>query len=119
MTDHLQRAIDPAVANVADGGGPFSAVGVAPPGQVFEGVNRVTGVPAEAALPCGDERPWVARCTHPQAHGNGCAPFEEWEGHEVRIPYCPSRSRSAPRISSGGGSRRIRLLRTCPSWFPV
>ena len=49
MTDHLQRAIDLAVANVADSGGPFSAVGVAPPGQVFEGVNRVTGVPDPTA----------------------------------------------------------------------
>lgn len=42
MADHLERAIDLAVANVADGGGPFSAVVVAPSGQVFEGVNRVT-----------------------------------------------------------------------------
>ncbi|MHA6513092.1 nucleoside deaminase [Tessaracoccus sp. Z1128] len=49
MTDHLQRAIDLAVANVADGGGPFGAVLVTPPGQVFEGVNRVTAVPDPTA----------------------------------------------------------------------
>lgn len=49
MTDHLQRAIDLAVANVTDGGGPFGAVLVAPSEQVFEGVNRVTAVPDPTA----------------------------------------------------------------------
>lgn len=49
MTDHLQRAIDLAVANVTDGGGPFGAVLVTPSGQVFEGVNRVTAVPDPTA----------------------------------------------------------------------
>jgi guanine deaminase len=49
MTDHLQLANYPAVANVADGGGPFGAVLVAPSGQVFEGLNRVTAVPDPTA----------------------------------------------------------------------
>lgn len=49
MTDHLERAIDLAVANVADGGGPFGAVLVTASGQVFEGVNRVTAVPDPTA----------------------------------------------------------------------
>lgn len=39
---YLQRAIDLAVANVADGGGPFGAIVVVPDGRVFEGQNRVT-----------------------------------------------------------------------------
>jgi guanine deaminase len=39
---HLQRAIELAVANVAEGGGPFGAVVVASDGRVFEGQNRVT-----------------------------------------------------------------------------
>ena len=49
MTDHLQRAIDLAVANVADGGGPFGAVVVAPSGEEFTGVNRVTAIPDPTA----------------------------------------------------------------------
>ncbi|WP_136609886.1 nucleoside deaminase [Sinomonas albida] len=39
---YLERAVDLAVANVADGGGPFGAVVVMRDGTVFEGVNRVT-----------------------------------------------------------------------------
>ena len=41
-SDHLQRAVDLATANVAAGGGPFGAVIVLPGGRVIEGVNRVT-----------------------------------------------------------------------------
>jgi guanine deaminase len=41
VTQYLERAIHLATSNVADGGGPFAAVLVAPNGQVFEGVNRV------------------------------------------------------------------------------
>jgi len=39
---YLERAVDLAAANVADGGGPFGAVVVMPGGMVFEGTNRVT-----------------------------------------------------------------------------
>lgn len=39
---HLARAVDLAVANVAEGGGPFGAVVVLPDGRTFEGQNRVT-----------------------------------------------------------------------------
>ncbi|WP_314324720.1 nucleoside deaminase [Paenarthrobacter ilicis] len=39
---YLDLAIRLAVKNVADGGGPFGAVVVAPDGTVHEGVNRVT-----------------------------------------------------------------------------
>jgi guanine deaminase len=42
MTQYLDQAIALATRNVAAGGGPFGAVLVAPDGQVFEGVNRVT-----------------------------------------------------------------------------
>ena len=38
----LARAIALAARNVADGGGPFGALVVAPDGREFEGVNRVT-----------------------------------------------------------------------------
>lgn len=41
-SDPLQRAVDLATANVADGGGPFGAVIVLPGGRRVEGVNRVT-----------------------------------------------------------------------------
>ena len=41
-SDHLQRAVDLATANVAAGGGPFGAVIVLGSGRRFEGVNRVT-----------------------------------------------------------------------------
>ena len=39
---YLERAVGLAVANVADGGGPFGAVIVMPDGALFEGTNRVT-----------------------------------------------------------------------------
>ncbi|WP_415855150.1 nucleoside deaminase [Sinomonas sp. G460-2] len=39
---YLERAVDLAVANVADGGGPFGAIVVMADGTVFEGTNRVT-----------------------------------------------------------------------------
>lgn len=39
---YLERAVELAVGNVADGGGPFGAVVVMPDGAVFEGTNRVT-----------------------------------------------------------------------------
>ena len=39
---HLERAVALAVANVAEGGGPFGAVVVMPDGRSFDGVNRVT-----------------------------------------------------------------------------
>ncbi|GAB4098820.1 nucleoside deaminase [Sinomonas halotolerans] len=39
---YLERALALAVANVADGGGPFGAVVVTADGRVFDGVNRVT-----------------------------------------------------------------------------
>lgn len=39
---HLARAVELAVANVAEGGGPFGAVVVLPDGRTFEGQNRVT-----------------------------------------------------------------------------
>ncbi|MDT0213403.1 nucleoside deaminase [Rothia sp. ARF10] len=45
MTDHqgfLDRAVDLAIANVADGGGPFGAVVVRDGVVVGEGANRVT-----------------------------------------------------------------------------
>lgn len=38
----LDRAIALAARNVADGGGPFGAIVVAPDGREFAGVNRVT-----------------------------------------------------------------------------
>lgn len=38
----LKHAVDAAVENVKNGGGPFGAVIVFPDGRVFEGVNRVT-----------------------------------------------------------------------------
>lgn len=41
-TRYLDRAIDLAVANVAEGGGPFGAVIVMPDGALYEGMNRVT-----------------------------------------------------------------------------
>lgn len=41
-SDHLQRAIDLATANVGADGGPFGAVLVLPGGRAVEGVNRVT-----------------------------------------------------------------------------
>lgn len=40
--DHLSRAIDVAVDNVARGGGPFGAVILGPEGEVAWGCNRVT-----------------------------------------------------------------------------
>src|SRR5699024_8024544 len=43
-SDHLQRAVDLATANVAAGGGPFGAVIVLPDGRTVEGVNRVTAL---------------------------------------------------------------------------
>lgn len=42
MHQHVQAAIDAAVANVADGGGPFGAVIVTADGRHFTGMNRVT-----------------------------------------------------------------------------
>ncbi|KHL00849.1 nucleoside deaminase [Sinomonas humi] len=39
---YLERAIELAVSNVLEGGGPFGAVVVMPDGSVFEGMNRVT-----------------------------------------------------------------------------
>ncbi|MEA5454584.1 nucleoside deaminase [Sinomonas sp. JGH33] len=39
---HLERAVELATANVAEGGGPFGAVVVMPDGTMFEGTNRVT-----------------------------------------------------------------------------
>jgi guanine deaminase len=41
-TSFLKQAVELAVRNVADGGGPFGAVVVTPDGRVHEGVNRVT-----------------------------------------------------------------------------
>ncbi|NUP74452.1 MAG: nucleoside deaminase [Sinomonas sp.] len=38
----LSRAVDLAVGNVAEGGGPFGAVVVTGDGRVYEGTNRVT-----------------------------------------------------------------------------
>jgi guanine deaminase len=40
--DYLNLAVQTAVSNVADGGGPFGAVVVTPDGRVHYGVNRVT-----------------------------------------------------------------------------
>lgn len=40
--EYLNLAIELAVQNVSDGGGPFGAVVVTPDGTVHEGVNRVT-----------------------------------------------------------------------------
>jgi guanine deaminase len=40
--DHLARAVELAVANVLDHGGPFGAVIVTADGRAFEGINRVT-----------------------------------------------------------------------------
>lgn len=40
--DHLDHAIDLAIANVADGGGPFGAVLLTADGRRIDGVNRVT-----------------------------------------------------------------------------
>ncbi|MCI9887278.1 nucleoside deaminase [Micrococcales bacterium 31B] len=42
MDSHLQTAIELAVRNVAEGGGPFGAIVVTANGAVYEGVNRVT-----------------------------------------------------------------------------
>lgn len=39
---YLEQAVRLAVQNVADGGGPFGALVVAPDGTSYEGVNRVT-----------------------------------------------------------------------------
>lgn len=39
---YLARAVDIAVQNVRNAGGPFGAIVVSADGQVFEGVNRVT-----------------------------------------------------------------------------
>lgn len=44
-----ERAISLAAENVADGGGPFGAVLVAPDGRWFHGTNRVTAVPDPTA----------------------------------------------------------------------
>lgn len=41
-TGYLERAIELAVRNVADGGGPFGALVVTPDGRVHQGINRVT-----------------------------------------------------------------------------
>ncbi|MGP9537954.1 nucleoside deaminase [Brachybacterium sp. AOP43-C2-M15] len=41
-SDHLERAVDLAVQNVAADGGPFGAVLVTAGGRRFEGANRVT-----------------------------------------------------------------------------
>lgn len=41
-TRFLEQAVELAVRNVADGGGPFGALVVTPDGQVHEGTNRVT-----------------------------------------------------------------------------
>ncbi|MBO0981861.1 nucleoside deaminase [Microbacterium sp. SD291] len=40
--EYLARAVALATDNVRNAGGPFGAIVVAPDGQVFEGVNRVT-----------------------------------------------------------------------------
>ncbi len=40
-TRYLERAVDLAVRNVADGGGPFGALVVTRDGRVHEGINRV------------------------------------------------------------------------------
>ncbi|MFC8040604.1 nucleoside deaminase [Paenarthrobacter sp. NPDC057355] len=40
--EYLNRAIELAVQNVSDGGGPFGAIVVTPDGTAHEGVNRVT-----------------------------------------------------------------------------
>ena len=39
---YLKAAVELAIRNVAEGGGPFGALVVTPDGQVHEGVNRVT-----------------------------------------------------------------------------
>jgi guanine deaminase len=39
---YLERAVQVAVRNVADGGGPFGALVVTADGRVHEGINRVT-----------------------------------------------------------------------------
>lgn len=41
-TSFLKQAVELAVRNVADGGGPFGAVVVTPDGRLHQGVNRVT-----------------------------------------------------------------------------
>lgn len=41
-TRYLEQAVELAIRNVADGGGPFGALVVTPDGQVHEGTNRVT-----------------------------------------------------------------------------
>lgn len=41
-TRYLERAVELAVRNVADGGGPFGALVVTVDGRVHEGTNRVT-----------------------------------------------------------------------------
>ncbi|HJV99219.1 MAG TPA: nucleoside deaminase [Arthrobacter sp.] len=41
-TRYLEQAIELAVKNVADGGGPFAALVVTADGRIHEGINRVT-----------------------------------------------------------------------------
>ena len=41
-TRYLEQAVELAVRNVADGGGPFAALVVTADGSVHEGINRVT-----------------------------------------------------------------------------
>ncbi len=41
-TRYLEQAVELAVKNVADGGGPFGALVVTADGRVHEGINRVT-----------------------------------------------------------------------------
>jgi len=41
-THYLEQAVQLAVRNVADGGGPFGALVVTRDGRIFEGTNRVT-----------------------------------------------------------------------------
>ena len=41
-TRYLEQAVELAIRNVADGGGPFGALVVTPDGRVHEGTNRVT-----------------------------------------------------------------------------
>ncbi|WP_248761784.1 nucleoside deaminase [Pseudarthrobacter sp. SSS035] len=41
-TRYLEQAIELAIRNVSDGGGPFGALVVTPDGRVHEGINRVT-----------------------------------------------------------------------------
>jgi guanine deaminase len=41
-TRYLEQAVELAIRNVADGGGPFAALVVTADGRVHEGINRVT-----------------------------------------------------------------------------